>query len=151
MRHILTTIAILFATQAFAGDAPIRWTGDQTEAFFKGSDHPVSVVRGDTPLHNPINIRCRSSAGCVVMIAGSDLESGTVGTWLCGEVDSTPAMPGCAFEGGDNPFHRIHQQARIAAGVHTLDLIYHSDNTTGTISSWEVEYRIYERPVPPPP
>jgi hypothetical protein len=145
----IAAVSAFAASAAFAAGPPLRWHGDGTDAFFKSGNHPITVTTGDMPLHNPITFRCRSTAGCVVIIEASDLETDTIGAWPCGVVDTQPAMPGCWIgSGSPNPttINRIHQQAHVAPGLHTLDLLYHSDNNRGTIASWEVEYRVYQRP-----
>lgn len=150
MRRALAAFSILFAvSSATAGPgAPVYWRGDGFDAVFKAGNTPIAVTVGDTPLHAPVTFRCRSTIGCVVVLDATDMETSTVGTWLCGEVDTHPPLPGC-WIGPDSSnlthINQIHQQKRVGPGTHTLVLMYHSDNTTGTISSWEVEYRIYQR------
>jgi hypothetical protein len=150
MRRLIAACAVLFAaTSAFAAGpgAPVYWHGDGLSAIFKAGVKPMSVTRGDTPLHQPVTFNCSSTVGCVVTINASDLESGTIGTYLCGLVDSEAAVPGCSYGGSGTTelVNEIHEQKRVAPGRHTLVLDYHSNNTTGTMSSWEVEYRIYQR------
>ena len=152
MRRLTAACVVLFAATTAAAaagpGAPVYWHGDGLSAIFKAGVKPMSVTEGDTPLHQPITFNCASTVGCVVTISASDLESGTIGTYLCGLVDSETPVPGCTYEGFFNniqQINEIHQQKRVGPGRHTLVLDYHSNNNTGTMSSWEVEYRIYER------
>ncbi|HEX4860016.1 MAG TPA: hypothetical protein VFV07_02185 [Rhizomicrobium sp.] len=151
MRRLLVTCILLFAATAASAagtGAPVYWRGDGFDAVLKAGDKPIAVTVGDTPLHAPVTFRCRSTVGCVVALDATDIDIDTAGTYLCGTVDSQPMLPGCSSGpgiGGGTVLNGIHQQKRVTPGTHTLTLIYHSDNTKGTISAWEAEYRIYQR------
>jgi hypothetical protein len=108
----------------------------------------MTVQVGDNPLDKPHTFTCQSTAGCLVVMSASDMETDTLGTKLCPLVDGQDGIPACWYEATgytNTSLQFANEQRQVGPGQHTLQTLVRSDNTEGQVLGWQVTYTIYER------
>jgi hypothetical protein len=106
-------------------------------------DSPIPLVTGDNPVGEARTVKCPSVYGCLVGIAPS-IEINGAGVYECAYVDGSPfgVRPKCGTYDFDSILDK-RQHAIVSQGQHTFQIIVHSDNSSGQIEDWEVDYSVY--------
>jgi hypothetical protein len=148
---LLASVFAAIASGACAGDndgAPILFRAPGMAVIMKGSLRHIDVVTGDNQLDKLRTFECRSAGGCVVIMSASVNRSGTIGSVTCSLVDGVSGAPGCPFDSNDAALVVTRSQIVVGQGSHTVQTIFHSDNSVGQVLGWSVDYTVYERRAP---
>jgi len=136
-------LALQSASAQAAGHPPI-WSHDPgIVVIAQGGNTPIKLVNGDNVIDGPRTFYCRSDNGCLVTLAIWVAETNTLNSKTCALVDGVEATPKCDADVASPVIRRSFVE--VGAGPHTVETDLQTNSDTGKVTSWEVEYIIYQR------
>ena len=150
-RAALFALALVGTAHAGDSDAPGRYHHGGLTAILRSGTKTIDLAVGDNLIGKPHPFTCRSTKGCIVVMAVSLQETNlqTTQNYTCSYVDGVPGVPACTLDtfGQNIILSNTHQQLKVETGPHTIQTVVNAQATGSQVLSWQTEYTIYERKV----
>jgi hypothetical protein len=142
--NVLALAMIAVNAHASSDDDPIRFRDRDTEMIVHRGESLANLVAGWNPIDTPRQMNCKSSSGCLIVLAAEADTASAGGGKLCPFVDGVVAKPKCVVTGNATEPVMIRASARVSSGNHTVQTQFNTPNSGGRLGIWQFEYTLYE-------
>ena len=130
--------------RASSDDDPVRFKSSDIIMIVHHGNTSATLVTGWNPIDTPKQMTCKSSSGCLIVLASEADVQHTGGVKVCSFVDGVVAKPKCQLDTNIGNMAIMRASARVSAGNHTVETKVYSINPFGNLGVWQFEYTLYE-------